>query len=161
MKLGRKILAILIAAMMLISMLPAAAEIVDGADSCYHEWAWSWPDGKPANCQDWKVSQEYCKKCGQLGGSYEQCGSCQPGSKQWITSKPGNCMEYGVWEITCKYCGEWLDGQEVRGDHKWVTNTLERPSCDEPGWKETVASTLPHSTSARIISNIVSSGARS
>ena len=138
MKLGRKILAILMAAMMLISMLPASAEIVDGADSCYHEWAWSWPDGKPANCQDWKMSQEYCKLCGVTGSSFEQCGPCEPGSKQWITDKPGNCMEYGVWEITCKHCGEWLDGAEEPGSHNWATNVLEQPTCTEDGWKETL-----------------------
>lgn len=137
---AKRILCLMLSLVMLLGMTVSASAEITGDINCYHQWAWSWPQGKPANCQDWKPSQEYCVKCGALGGYYDQCGPCVAGSKQWIRPQGSNCQEYGVWEITCKYCGEWLSGGEEPGPHKWATYTHEQPTCENPGWKETLCS---------------------
>ena len=137
---AKRILCLMLSLVMLLGMTVSASAEITGDINCYHQWAWSWPQGKPANCQEWKPSQEYCVKCGAQGGSYDQCGSCVAGSKQWIRPQGSNCQEYGVWEITCKYCGEWLSGGEEPGPHKWATHTHEQPTCENPGWKETLCS---------------------
>ncbi len=133
----RKLFAWLLTLVMLLGMVPTAqAEVIN----CDHNWAWRWPNGQPANCQDWKWSEEYCTICGVGNGGFEQCGPCQPGSKTWIRPQGSNCQEYGVWEITCKYCGEWLEGREEPGPHKWTTQTTREPGCETPGYKEILCS---------------------
>lgn len=131
----RKLFALLMTAVMLLSMMPMAHAELTG---CNHDWdGGKWINGVPANCQDWKPKTYTCTICGETWTG-EECGPCQPGSKTWVIPQASNCQEYGVWEITCKYCGEWLDGNEEPGPHKWVTNTIEEPACEYPGWKETV-----------------------
>lgn len=128
----RKLFAWLMTLVMLLGMVPAGhAEVI----ACDHNWAWRWPDGKPTNCQDWKWSEEYCTLCGEGNGRFEQCGPCQPGEKHWVTPQPTNCYESGTWEIACKFCGEWLDGQEVPGQHSWHEEIIEEPWCDVGGMK--------------------------
>ena len=131
----RKLLALLMTAVMLLGMMPAAhAELTD----CNHDWdGGRWINGVPANCNDWKTKRYTCTICGATN-DFQEVGACVPGAKTWIRPQGSNCQEYGVWEITCKYCGEWLDGNEEPGPHKWVTNTIEEPACEYPGWKESV-----------------------
>ncbi len=135
---AKRILCLMLSLVMLLGMTVSASAEITGDINCYHQWAWSWPQGKPANCQDWKPSQEYCVKCGALGGYYDQCGPCVAGSKTWIRPQATNCMEFGVWEIACKYCGEWLEGSEEPGPHKWNTKTRLEPTCEMPGYKENI-----------------------
>ena len=135
---AKRILCLIFSLVMLLGMTVSASSEITGDINCYHQWTWSWPQGKPANCQDWKPSQEYCEKCGALGGYYDQCGPCVPGSKTWIRPQATNCMEFGVWEIACKYCGEWLEGSEEPGPHKWNTQIRREPTCEMPGYKENI-----------------------
>ena len=116
----RKLLALLMAASMLLGMVPAVhaegGNMLPGGElavSCDHNWAWRWPNGQPANCQDWKISVEYCTKCGAENGSFEQCGPCQPGSWYWDGNPPANCNEWGIQNQTCSVCGEAFNEREA------------------------------------------------
>jgi len=130
----RKLFAWLMTLVMLLGMVPAAHAELAG---CNHDWdSGKWLRGEPTNCLDWKPKTYTCTICGATATN-EECGPCVPGSKTWIRPQGSNCQEYGVWEITCKYCGEWLEGMEEPGPHKWVTRTLEEPSCTISGWKST------------------------
>ena len=80
----RKLFAWLMILVMLLGMVPAGhaegGNIIGGGEftvSCNHNWAWRWPNGHPAHCQDWKLSEEYCTLCGAINRSFEQCGNCQ------------------------------------------------------------------------------------
>ena len=137
----RKLLALLMAASILLGMVPAVhaegGNMLPGGElavSCDHNWAWRWPNGQPANCQDWKISVEYCTKCGAENGSFEQCGPCQPGSWYWDGNPPANCNEWGIQNQTCSVCGEVFNEREARGDHQWSGFTAVEPAgCETPG----------------------------
>ena len=127
----QKLFALIMAMIMLLGMVPAGhAEVID----CNHNWDWRWPNGQPANCQDWKWCEEYCTICGTGNGGYEQCGDCQPGSWVWDGDPPANCQERGIQNVTCRYCGEVFDEREVYGDHVWGSwYTVKQGTCTEPG----------------------------
>lgn len=137
----RKLFALLMAAIMLLGMVPVGhaegGNMMPGGEftvSCNHHWAWRWPNGKPVNCQDWKISEEYCKKCGTVKSSFEQCGPCQPGSWHWDGNPPANCNEWGIQNQSCSICGEVFNECEVRGDHKWGGYTTVEPAgCETSG----------------------------
>ena len=137
----RKLFALLMAAIMLLGMVPVGhaegGNMMPGGEftvSCNHNWDWRWPNGQPANCQDWKWSESYCTLCGVVDGGFEQCGPCQPGSWHWDGNPPANCNEWGIQNQSCSICGEVFNEREVRGDHKWGGYTTVEPAgCETPG----------------------------
>lgn len=137
----RKLFALLMTAIMLLGMVPVGhaegGNMMPGGEftvSCNHNWAWRWPNGQPANCQDWKWSESYCTLCGVVDGGFEQCGPCQPGSWHWDGNPPANCNEWGIQNQSCSVCGEVFNEREVRGDHKWGGYTTVEPAgCETPG----------------------------
>ena len=133
----RKLFALLMAAVMLLGMMPVAHAELTG---CNHDWdSGKWLRGEPSNCQDWKPKTYTCTICGATATN-EECGPCVPGNKTWVVPQASNCQEHGVWEITCKYCGEWLEGMEEPGPHKWSETIVEEPWCDVGGMKAMICS---------------------
>lgn len=133
----RKLFALLMAAVMLLGMMPVAhAVLID----CNHDWdSGKWINGAPANCRDWKTKRYTCAICGAIDDCRE-VGACVPGPKTWIRPQGSNCQEFGTWEITCKFCGEWLEGMEEPGPHKWSEKIVEQPWCDVGGMKAVICS---------------------
>jgi len=137
----RRLFALLMTAIMLLGMVPVGhaegGNMMPGGEftvSCNHNWAWRWPNGQPANCQDWKWSESYCTLCGMVDGGFEQCGPCQPGSWHWDGNPPANCNEWGIQNQSCSVCGEVFNEREVRGDHQWGGYTTVEPAgCETPG----------------------------
>lgn len=137
----RRLFALLMTAIMLLGMVPVGhaegGNMMPGGEftvSCNHNWAWRWPNGQPANCQDWKWSESYCTLCGMVDGGFEQCGPCQPGSWHWDGNPPANCNEWGIQNQSCSVCGEVFNEREVRGDHQWGGyTTVESAGCETPG----------------------------
>ncbi len=128
----RKLFALLMTAVMLLGMVPAGhAEVV----ACDHNWSYRWPNGQPANCQDWKWSEEYCTKCGVGNGGFEQCGPCSP-VWTWVEGEPANCQETRPMVYLCQYCGEPHDEQYVAGPHSWGDWHGTEGTCLEPGREE-------------------------
>ena len=155
----RKLFALLMTAVMLLGMVPAGyaegGNMMPGGEftvGCSHDWTWRWPNGKPANCQDWKISEEYCTKCGAVNGSFEQCGDCQPGAWYWDSTPPANCNEWGIQNQACAVCGEVFNEREVRGDHKWGGYVTETPAgCETPGEEVSYCSVCGEKGSSREI----------
>ena len=155
----RKLFALLMAAIMLLGMVPVGhaegGNMMPGGEftvSCNHNWDWRWPNGQPANCQDWKWSESYCTLCGVVDGGFEQCGSCQPGSWHWDGNPPANCNEWGIQNQSCSICGEVFNEREVRGDHKWGGYVTETPAgCETPGEEVSYCSVCGEKGSSREI----------
>ena len=139
----RKLFALLMTLVMLLGMVPAGhaegGNMMPGGEvtvSCNHNWSWRWPNGKPANCKDWKMSEEYCTKCGAVGQRYEQCGACRPGSWHWDGNPPADCTEWGIQNLSCAVCGEMYDERNAQGSHKWGGYATDTPAgCEPPGEK--------------------------
>ena len=89
----RRLFALLVAALMLLGMIPAA--------QAQEIW-----------CPDLGLAHEW-------GPAEYPYGTCEWGM-HW-----------------CKRCGA---GDEVEPQHKWVTRTIEEPTCTYPGWKSTECS---------------------
>lgn len=89
----RRLFALLMAALMLLGMIPAA--------QAQEIW-----------CPDLGLAHEW-------GPAEYPYGTCEWGM-HW-----------------CKRCGA---GDEVEPQHKWVTRTIEEPTCTYPGWKSTECS---------------------
>ena len=155
----RKLFALLMAAIMLLGMVPVGhaegGNMMPGGEftvSCNHNWDWRWPNGQPANCQDWKWSESYCTLCGVVDGGFEQCGPCQPGSWHWDGNPPANCNEWGIQNQSCSICGEVFNEREVRGDHKWGGYVTETPAgCETPGEEVSYCSVCGERGSSREI----------
>lgn len=129
----RKLFALLMAAVMLLGMVPAHAQS-DG--DCVHMWDYSngtWLSGRPVGCQDWKPIRYSCMYCSETFDS-EASGLCVVNNWHWDGTPP-SCGETGTQIGSCQYCGEPME-RSARGEHSWGDWHGTKGTCLEPGREE-------------------------
>ncbi|MBE5774254.1 MAG: peptidoglycan-binding protein, partial [Clostridiales bacterium] len=133
MKIGRRLLAIMMAVLMLLSMMPTTAMAHAICDKC--TWSkWKTEDGSPMSC-GYKRTYRQCKVCGNMEFK-EEFYDCEWG--KWHVVKEGtDCQTWdGLKERKCKNCGGVMQ-DEIKGDHKWGKwKTTKEATCTAKGSKE-------------------------
>ena len=126
----RKLFALLMTAVMLLGMGPAAhAELTD----CYHDWdSGQWLSGAPANCQVSKPKTYTCTIC-QATQTWDENGPCNY-IWSWGSHVP-SCEESGVQNGVCSACGDVTE-RDARGPHSWGNWHGTGGTCVNPGRQE-------------------------
>jgi len=99
-----RLLAMLMAAIMLLGMLPSAALAYSvGADgACNHKWG-EWHYSGRGTCGDWDLRWRQCEKCG-YGNEEEYQIKHDWGERK--EEYPATCTEKGMEVAKCNRCGE-------------------------------------------------------
>lgn len=133
MKMSRRILAIIMAVMMLLSMMPTTAMAHAICDKC--TWSkWQTEDGSPMSC-GYKRTYRQCSVCGNMEFR-EEFYDCDYGD-WYIVKEASNCQSWdGLKEKKCKHCGGVIQ-DEFNGDHGWGSwKTTKEATCEEKGKRE-------------------------
>ena len=129
---GKKILAFLLTAVMLLAALPAAFA--------------GPPQGDPTHNHEWKVTESVEATCTQAGRKTWKCSTCgtvymeeyEPkGHKPVnVAAKPATCTESGnTAGQKCSVCGKVLSGLQTipATGHNWFREEYTAPGCETEG----------------------------
>ena len=133
MKHTKRILSVLLAAMMLlVCLVPAFAE--DGA-ACNHTWIWT-IDTEPT-CGEAGVQHQYCPACGSTQNEGTEIPATNEHTWEWSVDAAATCGREGRQHETCTVCGKTRSqGTKIAatGEHSWNGGEVSRqPTCAQVG----------------------------
>ncbi len=130
---GKRILSLLLVALLAVVLLPAAAH-ADPPKGDTHLHSWSVVSETPATCTQPGTKTWRCSACGE---TYTEQTSPALGHyyEAEITTAP-TCTETGVKTYTCQRCGDILTQRLPATGHSPVTMAAVAPTCTETGLTE-------------------------
>lgn len=150
----KRLLSLLMAVLMLVSLVPAvyaADGSTDTTATCEHKNATTITVKKDADNKTPGVEVKFCKDCGEfldkptikpfVSLSWNQCNTCEKGATMVV--KEAACDEQGLVVSYCVKCGKAFESKDLNGaafeivdklGHVWDEFfVLKQPTCDTSG----------------------------
>ena len=151
----RRSLALFLALIMCIGMLPVSALAEEAETQPPHEHSWEWTVVTPATCTSAGSQQRTCAGCGAVETA--SIAALPHSFGEWTVVTPATCTEAGVQQHVCSVCGTVETASIPVAAHSFGEWTIVTPAtctdagvqkhvCTVCGAEETAAvDKLPHS----------------
>jgi len=139
MKHGNKILALLMAFMLIIGMMPSTLAYAGFCPDGQHRWGPKEYGDYPPSCVDPGCWWQICTVCGEGRDGEDAYGPHSWGP--WITVREATCVESGLEQRTCGLCGATEERTTPGSGHSFGEwHVVTAPSCVKNGREEHVCS---------------------
>ena len=135
----RRWMALAVALIMLLGMLPAQAARSDTPFGTVHTHTWgSWRTLEPATCADYGLRERTCSVCGETEEEDIPINSSNHSWGSWTTTRAATCGAEGVRSRTCAWCGRTeTQSIDATGDHSWGSWSVSKAATCTAGGEET------------------------
>ena len=138
----KRLLSMLMAVLMIVSLVPAVA-LADGSN-CEHKNVSEIVVEKNATAKQPGITAKVCKDCGEVEWcnvtpfvtKRNYCTTCT--NPVTVEVQKATCTEAGLTVTYCGTCGQPIDGIAAKGEaalgHDYAFTVVVKPTCNKDGW---------------------------
>ena len=138
----KRLLSMLMAVLMIVSLVPAVA-LADGSN-CEHKNVSEIVVEKNATAKQPGITAKVCKDCGEVEWcnvtpfvtKRNYCTTCT--NPVTVEVQKATCTEAGLTVTYCGTCGQQIDGIAAKGEaalgHDYAFTVVVKPTCNKDGW---------------------------